>query len=75
MFISDWYGAVQAMVIFGFFGTLISFFLLILFLFVGKCQKNGEIAFAAGIICIVTGKYRRTIVKLKKMNIKSDSRK
>lgn len=60
MVISDWYGAVQAMVIFGFFGTLISFFLIILFLFVGKCQKNGEIAFAAGIICIVTGKYRST---------------
>lgn len=70
MVISDWYGAVQAMVIFGFFGTLISFFLIILFLFVGKCQKNGEIAFAAGIICIVTGmyrstKYRSTIVMLK----------
>jgi hypothetical protein len=35
-----------------------TFFLIILYIFVGKCQKNGEVGMAAGIIAIVTGKYR-----------------
>ena len=52
---ADWYGAVQAFVTFGFFGTLVTFFLIILYIFVGKCQKNGEVGMAAGIIGIVTG--------------------
>ncbi|KAJ8309593.1 hypothetical protein KUTeg_014467 [Tegillarca granosa] len=51
----DWWAATQALVIFGFFGILVSFFLVILYIFVGKCQKNSEVAMGAGIICIVTG--------------------
>ncbi|XP_071161005.1 uncharacterized protein [Mytilus edulis] len=43
---NDWYGVVQAFVTFGFFGILISFFLVVLYIFVGKCQKNGEVAIA-----------------------------
>ncbi|XP_076098315.1 voltage-dependent calcium channel gamma-5 subunit-like [Mytilus galloprovincialis] len=54
---NDWYGVVQAFVTFGFFGILISFFLVVLYIFVGKCQKNGEVAIAVAIICIATGVF------------------
>ncbi|CAG2250925.1 unnamed protein product [Mytilus edulis] len=52
---TDWYAATQAMVTFGFSGILISFFLLILFLFINSCKTNGQIGLAAGIVSIVTG--------------------
>ncbi|XP_063429309.1 voltage-dependent calcium channel gamma-8 subunit-like [Mytilus trossulus] len=54
---NDWYGVVQAFVTFGFFGILISFFLVVLYIFVSKCQKNGEVAIAVAIICIATGVF------------------
>ncbi|CAC5425566.1 CACNG5 [Mytilus coruscus] len=54
---NDWYGVVQAFVTFGFFGILVSFFLVVLYIFVGKCQKNGEVAIAVAIICIATGVF------------------
>ncbi|CAC5421102.1 unnamed protein product [Mytilus coruscus] len=56
-FANDWYGVVQAFVTFGFFGILVSFFLVILYIFVSKCQKNGEVAIAVAIICIATGVF------------------
>lgn len=52
---NDWYAACQALVTFGFFGINVALFLLILYMFVPSCQKNGEIAMATAIICIVTG--------------------
>ncbi|KAL5008161.1 hypothetical protein ScPMuIL_013742 [Solemya velum] len=52
---NDWWAATQALAIFGFVGINVAFFLLILYMFVGKCQKNGEVAMATAIICIVTG--------------------
>lgn len=52
---NDWFAACQALVTFGFFGINVALFLLILYMFVPSCQKNGEIAMATAIICIVTG--------------------
>ncbi|XP_045185708.1 uncharacterized protein LOC123543700 [Mercenaria mercenaria] len=52
---NDWFAACQALVTFGFFGINVALFLLILYIFVPSCQKNGEIAMATAIICIVTG--------------------
>ncbi|KAK3093885.1 hypothetical protein FSP39_021466 [Pinctada imbricata] len=52
---NDWWAYTQAGSCFGFFGTLVACTLMILYVFVGKCKKNGEMAIAAGIICIVTG--------------------
>ncbi|CAG2217398.1 uncharacterized protein [Mytilus edulis] len=54
---NEWYGVVQAFVTFGFFGILVSFFLVVLYIFVSKCQKNGEVAIAVAIICIATGVF------------------
>ncbi|XP_045185698.2 uncharacterized protein LOC123543691 [Mercenaria mercenaria] len=52
---NDWFAACQALVTFGFFGINVALFLLILYMFVPSCQKNGEITMATAIICIVTG--------------------
>lgn len=52
---NDWFAAVQALVTFGFFGINVALFLLILYMFVSSCQKNGEVAMGTAIICFVTG--------------------
>ncbi|XP_060584999.1 uncharacterized protein LOC132740956 [Ruditapes philippinarum] len=52
---NDWYATCQAFVTFGFFGINVGLFLLILYMFVPSCLKNGEIGMAAAIVCIVTG--------------------
>lgn len=53
----DWYAAVQALVVFGFFGTVVSFLLVTLFMFVNYFKINGELGLGAGIICIITGMF------------------
>lgn len=53
--ISDWWAFAQAASCFGFFGILVSFFLVILYLFVGSCKGNGEVATGAAILCLLTG--------------------
>lgn len=52
---TDWYVAVQTLVVFGFFGTVLSFMLVTLFMFINYCKTNGELGLGAAIICIVTG--------------------
>ncbi|XP_062584289.1 uncharacterized protein LOC134246042 [Saccostrea cucullata] len=52
---NDWWAFTQAASCFGFFGILVSFFLVILYLFVGQCKGNGEVATGAAILCLVTG--------------------
>lgn len=54
---SDWYAFAQAASCFGFFGILVAFFLVILYLFVNQCKSNGEVATGAAIICLVTGMF------------------
>ena len=55
IYFTDWYGVVQAFVTFGFLGTLLTFLLIILYIFVGKYQKKAEVGIAAGIVANVTG--------------------
>lgn len=55
LFFSDWWAFAQAASCFGFFGILVSFFLVILYLFVDSCKGNGEVATGAAILCLVTG--------------------
>uniref|UniRef100_K1QC86 Uncharacterized protein n=1 Tax=Magallana gigas TaxID=29159 RepID=K1QC86_MAGGI len=52
---NDWWAFAQAASCFGFFGILVSFFLVILYLFVDSCKGNGEVATGAAILCLVTG--------------------
>nr|XP_022330142.1 uncharacterized protein LOC111128677 [Crassostrea virginica] len=52
---NDWWAFTQAASCFGFFGILVSFFLVILYLFVGSCKGNGEVATGAAILCLLTG--------------------
>lgn len=54
-FFPDWWAFAQAASCFGFFGILVSFFLVILYLFVDSCKGNGEVATGAAILCLVTG--------------------
>lgn len=56
LYFSDWWAFAQAASCFGFFGILVSFFLVILYLFVDSCKGNGEVATGAAILCLVTGK-------------------
>lgn len=55
LYFSDWWAFAQAASCFGFFGILVSFFLVILYLFVDTCKGNGEVATGAAILCLVTG--------------------
>lgn len=57
VFFSDWWAFAQAASCFGFFGILVSFFLVILYLFVDSCKGNGEVATGAAILCLVTGNF------------------
>jgi hypothetical protein len=50
----------------------VTFFLIILYIFVGKCQKNGEVGMAAGIIAIVTGKYRVYFFLYREIKLRTD---
>ena len=69
---TGWFGVVQALVTFGFFGILMTFFMVIRYIFVGKCQKNGEVGMAAGIIAIVTGKYRVYYFLYREIKLRTD---
>ena len=54
--IVGWFAATQALVTFGFFGINVGLFLLILYMFVPTCTKNGEVGIACAIVLIATGK-------------------